>query len=321
MREERAGSATRFRAAGFFLLALVLWLTALSFGSSLLGLGKADTTARYLFSAGMELLLAVPAIIFMLIKRIAPSSLFGQAAPGQIALAALSGVLLVPASLGVAMLWNLLVNVTGGNIRPDDVPIPETGVQFLAAFAAVGLAAPAVEEPMMRGLLLNAGAGVMGRNKALLLVTAVFSLMHARFLGLPSIFLGGLLMGVLVWRSGSLWPAIAAHMAYNTTSVVLETLLHGVASANGLPAGAQAVPQTLELLAAAIVYILVSLPFVALCGVALWRFWRISPQAERPEPEGGKLPPSMSWPWVAAFILLLCYIAIDVFRVYGIIGV
>lgn len=315
--ETRAGAAGTFRDAGFFLLALILWMAGMSVAASLLFGKGTDTRTLYLVSGGVELLLAVPAAVYMRLRRIRLSPLFGSARPRQIAAAAAAGLLLVPLSVAVAMVWNLLVLLTGGNIRSDSIPVPETAAQLLAAFAAVGLMAPAVEEPIMRGLLFNAGVGVLPRNKAILLVTAAFSLLHGNFLGLPSIFLGGLLLVILVWRSGSLWPAVAAHMTYNTAATALETLIH---NAVPVPANAPA-PQAMELLAAALFYVLLSLPFVALFGVAMWLFWRSAPQHPRPRPGVEKMPLSMSWPWLASFVLLLCYIAIDVLRVYGIIGV
>jgi uncharacterized protein len=307
----------RFRAAGVFLLALIVWMVGTSFAASTLFARGADTRTLYLISAGVELLLAIPAGAFVLIRRIKPAELFGSAKPGQIALAAGAGLLLVPVSVAVAMIWNMLVLLTGGNIQANAIPVPQTAAQFLAAFAAVGLAAPAVEEPLMRGLLLNAGAGVLPRNRAILLATAAFAFLHGSFLGLPSIFLGGLLLGVLVWRSGSLWPAIAAHITYNTSATALEALLNG----SGYSSGAQAAPQAMELLAVAIVYLFIALPFAAALAAVLWVFWKRTPQHSWPLPQAMKVPFSRSWPWFAAFFLLLCYIAIDVLQVYGIIRV
>ena len=84
---------------------------------------------------------------------------------------------------------------------------------------AVGLGAPLSEEVLFRGFLISSLASRMpgGFWPAALLANAVWTAFHLGYsvAGLLEVFLGGLCMSWLLWRSGSLWLPIIAHAATN----------------------------------------------------------------------------------------------------------
>ena len=90
---------------------------------------------------------------------------------------------------------------------------------------AVIAALPAVcEELLFRGWLLAALRGDGGRRRCLMAVVvqaAIFAAFHLLPERMPQTFLLGLLAGWMTTVSGSLWPAIAAHLAHNAVPVVL----------------------------------------------------------------------------------------------------
>jgi uncharacterized protein len=83
--------------------------------------------------------------------------------------------------------------------------------------------APLAEEFVFRGMLFAAfqktRLGVIG---SAVLLSALWSVMHWGYSSqnLLALFLLGLLFAYIVWRTGSLWPAIVGHTANNLVAVV-----------------------------------------------------------------------------------------------------
>lgn len=97
----------------------------------------------------------------------------------------------------------------------------------VAAWASEGvrslgwLAIPAAaEEVLLRGYVLGATAAVVGPGWALAATSVTFGALHAANpgagpLALAGVTAAGLFLGALDLRSGSLWPAVGAHLGWN----------------------------------------------------------------------------------------------------------
>jgi len=87
---------------------------------------------------------------------------------------------------------------------------------LVAVFAGVG------EELLFRGVLQRLFIKLFKNPWAGILVTAfIFSAIHLQFYGFIPRFILGILLGLLYWYSGSLWPAIIAHFVYDAFAVVM----------------------------------------------------------------------------------------------------
>jgi len=87
---------------------------------------------------------------------------------------------------------------------------------LVAVFAGVG------EELLFRGVLQRLFIKLFKNPWAGILVTAfIFSAIHIQFYGFIPRFILGILLGLLYWYSGSLWPAIIAHFVYDAFAVVM----------------------------------------------------------------------------------------------------
>ncbi len=117
---------------------------------------------------------------------------------------------------------------------------------------------PLGEELFFRGLLLRGFLLRYGPRTALVLTSLLFAVVHFNPWGLPGIFLVGILLGWLVLRSGSLWPACLGHALYNLTAILaLNASLPGPPDAETLEA---VVPTTLDSpLAAVLALVMVAL--------------------------------------------------------------
>lgn len=87
---------------------------------------------------------------------------------------------------------------------------------FVAVFAGVG------EELFFRGILQRLFIKLFKNPWVGIIVTAViFSAIHLQFYGFIPRFILGILLGLIYWYSGSLWPAIVAHFAYDALAVIV----------------------------------------------------------------------------------------------------
>ncbi len=89
-------------------------------------------------------------------------------------------------------------------------------VVMLAIVAVIG--APLSEELLFRGFLLSALAKTrLGFMWAAIITTAAWSALHFNYslLGLGAVFVTGLTLSWLLWRTGSLWVPIFCHALYN----------------------------------------------------------------------------------------------------------
>lgn len=101
---------------------------------------------------------------------------------------------------------------------------------FVAVFAGVG------EELFFRGVLQrlfiklfrNAWAGIIA-------AAIIFSAFHLQFYGFIPRFVLGVLLGLIYWYGGSLWPAIIAHFAYNAFAVIVIYFNPEMADEQGAP--------------------------------------------------------------------------------------
>ena len=90
---------------------------------------------------------------------------------------------------------------------------------FIAVFAGVG------EELFFRGVIQRLLIRWFKNHWAGILVTAAFfSAIHFQFDGFFPRMMLGILLGAIYWYSGSLWPAILAHVVYDAFIVVVTYL-------------------------------------------------------------------------------------------------
>ena len=125
---------------------------------------------------------------------------------------------------------------------------------FIAVFAGFG------EELFFRGVLQRIFIKLFKSPWAGIIVTAVFfSAIHMQFYGFIPRFILGLLLGLVYWYSGSLWPGIFAHFIYDAFFVLLVYLNPSMATQEGpvLKSGNQVIMGLVSaLLLVAVVYLM-----------------------------------------------------------------
>jgi membrane protease YdiL (CAAX protease family) len=79
--------------------------------------------------------------------------------------------------------------------------------------------APVVEEIFFRGFLFAGLRGRYGWQKAAVISSALFALVHLQPTAVLPIFLLGLIFALLYERSGSIWPAVLMHVSSNALAL------------------------------------------------------------------------------------------------------
>lgn len=103
--------------------------------------------------------------------------------------------------------------------------IATTPGRAVLSVLVLGVLAPLVEELVFRGLLYGYVDGRFGATAALILSTLLFGLAHVEPIHIAVVLPIGLLIGWIRMRTGSLLPAITAHVANNTVAVIAAYLM------------------------------------------------------------------------------------------------
>ncbi|MEM8888446.1 MAG: CPBP family intramembrane glutamic endopeptidase [Bacteroidota bacterium] len=80
------------------------------------------------------------------------------------------------------------------------------------------------EEFLFRGIIQQQIARNLSPHWAILISAAIFSFIHFQFYGFFGRMILGMVLGYFLYYSGSLWPSILAHFAYNAFSIFLTWL-------------------------------------------------------------------------------------------------
>ena len=93
-------------------------------------------------------------------------------------------------------------------------------------YVVVGLAAPFVEELVMRGAVLRSLLKWNENHWLGITISAVlFSLLHANPAQMPHAFLAGLLLGWLYYRTGSILPGVMVHWVNNSVAFAVGHIM------------------------------------------------------------------------------------------------
>lgn len=128
---------------------------------------------------------------------------------------------------------------------------PDSPLDRALAFLLAGLLAPAIEELLFRGLILQGLASRHGPAWGVTLSTALFGAYHLYpWQAVPALALA-LLLGWVTWRSGRIGFAVALHVGNNLLALTLAGLDPGLPGLTPRPEGVAHVPP-LTLAAAAL---------------------------------------------------------------------
>jgi len=267
--------SARWSAIALFVLALALHLFV-ALGGTIAGL---DFRLLIILDEIGAILLAPVLVAFLLRLKIGEAFFLKSAHWGHYCVA---GAAAIPLQLWGGSVQELVIESLPGSDRWRELleqalePLLKSDSYFdlaLLMFGAVVLAG-ICEELLFRGLMLRL-LSLGGRWGAAILVTAIaFSLFHLDIIGLIPRTVMGIYFGLLVWRSGSIFPAMLAHGLNNLLAFTAVPFIDAEA----------APPTTLQ---AVILFFVSGLVLAAV--LAVW--WRLAPMhAHRAATSGQPTP-------------------------------
>lgn len=187
--------------------------------------------------------LLLPAVMAAAGANLRPAAYLGftRPRPQALLLAIPLGVAGFVAANGVLALWVNLLPRRVLELVPDVARIFEAPPLARAAVTlAAVLLAPVCEEAVFRGYLQRTLALRRTPAAAVALAALLFALRHLDPVRLPALALLGGLFGWIAWRSGSIWPAVAAHLTNNAAAAGAALLVPSAGAPALLPTPAQA---------------------------------------------------------------------------------
>jgi sodium transport system permease protein len=148
-------------------------------------------------------------------------------------------------------LWQQRITGVSANLRPEvrQALRAESIASLLWVALSLALVPAVCEEFLFRGFILSRFLGTGNLGQALMMTGVLFGVFHRNLAVLLTTSLAGLLLAFVVWRTGSLYNAIAMHVLVNgwAISVVNSQLSEWLPWLDG----AVHVPVTIQLLCVA----------------------------------------------------------------------
>jgi membrane protease YdiL (CAAX protease family) len=213
-------------------LVFVLALTALNFAARLSGAETPDDLAyRYSSAVAAVIQFALMLGIALLIARGLPRrETFGLVAPRSwkraLGLVVLSLLAIYALSIVIVQALSLVTDenpTCEQGLAPTEWDGSRAGA-FAAFFVAVVFLGPFVEEMIYRGLGFTLFAPFGGWT-AILVTGVLFGAAHGLLVALPALVAFGIVVGWVRSRTGSIYPTVLVHAAFNGIALVAALLV------------------------------------------------------------------------------------------------
>lgn len=134
----------------------------------------------------------------------------------------------LPVNLAYLVLAEVIRQVFNIPQSQNDLTLYSTSAWHLLFFVAIVVFAPAFEEVLFRGFMFRGYAGSIGPVSATILTAAMWATLHISsgivIYDIAVIFVGGLLLGIARWKTGSLWITLAMHAFWNLLAFITLAL-------------------------------------------------------------------------------------------------
>ncbi len=158
----------------------------------------------------------IPILIFVFADRITFAGMFKKLTPGKW----INYLFIIPVLWSSATYLNSRMNIFLGKFGIEiieQIPPAKELDAVIAGFILTCIAAPVLEEIFYRGVILSLLKGY-GAGGAVAVSAILFALAHGSLTVLVSPLVFGLVLGYIVIRSGSIFPAIFIHFGCNLIS-------------------------------------------------------------------------------------------------------
>lgn len=228
-------------ASGFYLLAAAgLW--AVSFLSPHIAGLMPGASAEWLNLAinllYYGLMLFVPIVLWASRKKGVMDGLrLNPVPPGTLLSTAVLALACMWAIYEGSVLWMALWQKLGFNVFTDTYVRPANTGELMRSVISGGVIAAVCEELLFRGMLLSAFERG-GTKRAVLMTAVLFALIHGSLIGMPGEIFGGIVLGLVVVWTDSLYTGMIFHTVYNSALIMLSYVTSGATDEETLAAEA-----------------------------------------------------------------------------------
>ncbi len=225
---------TRYRGGSVLLMLLIAVFganaVAFLFSKDLVGVltgeaGTSDIATLVLLTVLQTWLLVVTGLFVLLPRALGAVPFFSGDTPRAIG----RGLLWAIPAWFVATLLGAIVEriMSLFNIAPEPQAVENVigAANPLIVVVAVVVVAPIAEEVFFRGVAFGAWAREYGPRRAIVMSALLFAVIHASLAALVPIFVLGLALAVIYWRTRNLASSITLHATFNLISVVIALLV------------------------------------------------------------------------------------------------
>lgn len=164
----------------------------------------------------------------------------------------------------VAVLLNaiglVLVNLFTTYV-PDSVPLPTDFKMYLFSIFVIGISPGICEEIMFRGTMMK-GYESLGKKKAIILSSILFGVFHFNIQNLIGPIFLGIILGILVYKSNSIYSSILGHGLNNGIAMTIGYLINRTREVDFAKVGMMGESNLLFIMASAIGFITISFVFM-----------------------------------------------------------
>jgi membrane protease YdiL (CAAX protease family) len=191
-----------------FVISLLLWVAAVI-------ADKAGAPAVHV-DVVLSAVLAAIALVCVAAARVELGDLLARTGGWRGVLAALAGLAFL---LAFGAVYFRVVRWIGFPLLSVSAPYLEAGWPRWAIYLSLSVAPGLFEELTFRGYVMSRLERVLTEKETLIVQAVLFSVLHLGVVIFPSHFVIGLVLGTLRRRTGSLYPGMALHMAWNAIVV------------------------------------------------------------------------------------------------------
>lgn len=140
-------------------------------------------------------------------------------------LCTLAALISVYLSQILTVLWSILVEAVIDTPPDTNFVIPVTTKGLAASIVFIAIIPGICEELLFRGAILGAWE-IRGSKKAIIISSIWFMLMHGSLTGIPAELMCGIILGVIVVSTDSLFGGMIFHTVYNAATLILAYALN-----------------------------------------------------------------------------------------------
>ena len=125
----------------------------------------------------------------------------------------------------LTLVWSVLIELFIGTPPDTGFAIPTTASSLASSILFIAVLPGISEELLFRGAILGAWEE-KGSKKAIVISSIWFMLMHGTLTGIPAQLMCGIILGIIVVSTDSLFGGMIFHTVYNAATIILAFALN-----------------------------------------------------------------------------------------------